>query len=375
MIKFAVLGANGFIGTRITEMFALSDLAEVHPIVRNSWSLARASRFHLDSRVADAFDQEALQKAFQGCDVVVHSVAGDVKTILGTLTPVYQAAQKAGVRRLVYLSSGSVHGQAPVPGTDEASALSDKQVLPYNNAKVHAERTLSRLRSQGDLELVILRPGVVFGPRSFWVTRFAEALLAGQASLLHRGTGICNSIYVDNLVHAIYLAATHPKADREVFLLGDRECVTWADLYHPIARALGYDLADLPEGVVAEQGPDPTPSWFERLETIRVSRPVQGLLSIFPHKYRVALYRAYETILETQEDPTPTKPETVQPVMSREMAMLYSCQYKLSHEKATRALGYQPPVPFQDSIRRTVAWLAFAGYPVKDEPINMRSQV
>jgi nucleoside-diphosphate-sugar epimerase len=283
---------------------------------------------------------------------------------------VYQTAQKAGVRRLVYLSSGSVHGQAPVPGTDESSTLSDKQVLPYNNAKVHAERTLSQLRSQGAVELVILRPGIVFGPRSFWVTSFAEALLGGQASLLNRGTGICNSIYVDNLVHAIYLAATHPKADREVFLLGDQECVSWADLYHPIARALGYDLADLPEGVISEQDPEPKPSWFEWLEPIRVSRPVQGLLSIFPHKYRVAAYRAYETLLEPQTDSFPISPEGVQPVISRELAMLYSCQYKLPHEKATRILGYQPPVPFQEAVRRTLAWLAFAGYPVKDKPVK-----
>jgi nucleoside-diphosphate-sugar epimerase len=176
-------------------------------------------------------------------------------------------------------------------------------------------------------------------------------------------------------VQAIYLAGTDPKADQEVFLLGDQECVTWADLYHPIAKALGYDLAELPEGVISEPDPEIKPSWFERLEPIRVSRPVQGLLSIVPHKYRVALYRAYETILETQEKPSPLTVERGQPVMSREMAILYSCKYKLPHEKATRVLGYQPLVPFQEAVRRTVAWLAFAGYPVKDESINMRSQL
>jgi nucleoside-diphosphate-sugar epimerase len=375
MIKIAVLGANGFIGTRITEMFALSKLTVVRPIVREYSSLARASRFDLDSRVADAFDQEALQAAFQGCEVVVHAVAGDIQTILGTLTPVYQAAQKAGVRRLVYLSSGSVHGQSPLPGADENSALSDKQILPYNNAKVQAERILSQLRSQGNVELVVLRPGIVFGPRSSWVINFADALLAGQSALLDRGRGICNSIYVDNLVHAIYLAAVHPAADREVFLLGDQECVTWADLYDPIAKALGYDLTDLPEGIVAAQDLDQKPSWMERLEPIRVSKPVQGFLSIFPHKFRVALYRAYETILEPKPDEPSIVPERVQPVISREMAMLYSCQYKLPHTKATQILGYQPPVSFQDAIQRTVSWLSFAGYPVKDEMIEMRSGV
>ena len=190
MIKVAVVGANGFIGTRIVEMFTLNCFAEVRPVVQNYSSLARASRFNLDSRVADAFDQKALEAAFQGCDVVVHAVAGDIKTVLGTLRPVYGAAQKAGVHRLVYLSSASVHGQAPQPGTDEDSVLSDRQVLPYNNAKVRAERALSQLRSQGDVEIVILRPGIVFGPRSSWVSNFADHLLSGNAALLNRGQGI-----------------------------------------------------------------------------------------------------------------------------------------------------------------------------------------
>jgi nucleoside-diphosphate-sugar epimerase len=361
MIKVAVLGANGFIGTRIVEMFALNHMADVIPVVREFAGLARSSRFDLEGRVANAFDEQALASAFQGCDVVVHAVAGDARTILGTLTPVYRAAQKVGVRRLVYLSSGSVHGQAPQPGTDETSALSTRQDLPYNNAKVRSERTLSRLRNQGDVELVILRPGIVFGPRSSWVTHFADDLLAGRAALLNHGQGICNSIYVDNLVHAIYLAATRSNIDREVFLLGDQECVTWADLYRPIASALGYDLENIPEGIVSS----PKQSWFERLEPIRVSKTVQGLLSVIPHRFKLAAYRAYETMFQ-YDTIMSTSPHVEQRAqIPYEMGMLYSCSYKLPHEKATRILGYQPPVSFQEACRRTVAWLRFAGYPVK----------
>lgn len=365
MIKIAVLGANGFIGNRVVELFALSDEVNVRPIARDYPSLARASRFNLDLRVADAFDQESLQIAFQGCDVVVHSVAGDVKTILGTLVSVYQAAHKAGVRRLAYLSSSSVHGQAPEPGTDEKSHLNDHQVLPYNNAKVQAERTLFELRNQGDVELVILRPGIVLGPRSSWVINFADALATRQASLLNRGRGICNSIYVDNLVHAIYLAAVQPEIDREIFLLGDQECVTWADVYQPIANALGHDFSGIPEGIVSEREADQKLSWFEQFEPIRASRPVQGLLSIFPHRFRVALYRAYETMLEPEAESSTIQPEQGPPVLSPEMSSLYSCQYKLPHTKAAQGLGYQPPVSFKEGMARTVSWLAFAGYPVK----------
>ena len=60
MIKVAVLGANGFIGTRLTEVFALSHLVDVRAVVRDYASLARSSRFDLDSRIANAFDQQAL---------------------------------------------------------------------------------------------------------------------------------------------------------------------------------------------------------------------------------------------------------------------------------------------------------------------------
>ncbi len=361
MTKVAVLGANGFIGTRIVEMFALNQWADVCPVVRDYAGLARSSRFDLDGRVANAFDQQALESAFQGCDIVVHAVAGDIKTILGTLAPTYQAAQKAGVRRFIYLSSGSVHGQAPQPSTDENSALSTNQHLPYNNAKVRAEQTLSRLRNQGNVELVMLRPGIVFGPRSSWVTHFADDLLAGKAALLNRGRGICNSIYVDNLVHAIYLSATQPNIDREVFLLGEKECVTWADLYRPITAALGYEFEDIAEGIVSTQ----RESWFERLEPIRVSRTVQRLLSVVPHRFKLAAFRAYETILRYDTIASTSMQEEKQISIPFEMGMLYSCSYKLPHKKATQILRYDPPVSFQEACRRTVAWLDFAGYPIK----------
>lgn len=165
----AILGASGFVGTRAVEMLHLLGVRNVRPVARRASGLALTCRFNLDARVADGLDQVALTRAFEGCDAVVHAIAGDPATILGTLEPVYAAAQDAGVRRLVYLSTASVHGQTPEPGTDETSPLSDRQALPYNNAKVRAERRLRALRERGQVELVLLRPGIVFGPRSFWV--------------------------------------------------------------------------------------------------------------------------------------------------------------------------------------------------------------
>ena len=260
-VRVAVLGASGFIGSRLVERFHLEGIAEVRPIARRVASLAGPSRFRLDSRIADGFDREALAEAFADCEIVVHAVAGAPWVILGTLEPANEAAQRAGVRRLVYLSCASVHGQTPARGTTEESALSDRQAIPYNSAKVRADRRLRRLRARGTVELVLLRPGIVFGPRSTWVSSFADALLEGTANLVERGRGICNSLYVDNLIEGIRGAMRAPGVDGEAFLLGDRERMTWADLYRPIAAALGFDLESIRDAV-----------------TLRASRLARGLL-------------------------------------------------------------------------------------------------
>ena len=144
MRTIAIIGASGFIGTRLVEVFYLGGVARVRPIVRHFTSLARLSRFELDCRMADARDEAALTKAFEGCDAVVNAAVGDDRIIEGIIKPVWKACVAARVRRLVYLSSGSVHGQAPAQGTDEATPLSDQQWHWYNNAKVRAEWKLKR---------------------------------------------------------------------------------------------------------------------------------------------------------------------------------------------------------------------------------------
>jgi 2-alkyl-3-oxoalkanoate reductase len=346
----------------MVEMLHLLDLAEVRPVVRTASSLARSSRFDLDGRVADAFDVSALTAAFAQCDIVVHAVAGSLQVVTGTLEPVYAAAERARVRRLVYLSSASVHGQAPAPGTSDDSSLKLSQPLPYNTAKVRAERKLARLRARGSVEVVVVRPGIVLGPRSFWVTSFAETLLAGHAYLINEGRGICNSIYVDNLVHALYLAMTVPGIDGQAFLVGDREQVTWLDVYRPIAEALGFDLQDVPS-----LDPVSRVAARYRWEAMRASRPARQVLSLFHPRLRRAVVAALTALLRRSPRPSPspwTVPPPASPRATLEMSLLYRCDYKLPHDKATRLLGYEPIVSFTEGCRRTVGWLAFAGYPV-----------
>jgi nucleoside-diphosphate-sugar epimerase len=352
----AVVGANGFIGSRVIEMLHLESATPVRPVVRRASALASAARFALEGRVADALDTSALGNALAGCDAVVHCVAGDAKTIVMSAIAVYTAAEAAGCRRLVYLSSACVHGQSPEPGTDERSILSDRQPIEYNNAKVRAERALRALRERGRLELVVLRPAIVFGPRSQWIAGFADEVLAGRAHFAGDDTGVCNSLYVDNLVHAIRLAIASPHADRETYLLGDEDAPTWRELYRPFAEALGTRVEDLP--IL----PYCSPRWSvaESIDRLRRSRPVQGALMRLPERLRRGLGAFYAELSGIGE----AAGASALPAPSLEMALLHGCRYRLPWRKAHEELGYSPAVTLDEALRRTVGWLAFAGYPV-----------
>lgn len=360
-MRVAVLGAGGFIGNRTVEMLHLGGRAEVRPIVGRASGLALPARFALDCRVADARDEDALARAFARCDAVVHAVAGDTATILGTLEPAYRAAERAGIRRLVYLGSASVHGQAPAPGTDERTPLRDDREVAYNNAKVRAERTLAALRAAGRVEVVVLRPAIVIGPRSAWIGRFADALLAGEAALVNRGRGICNAVYVDNLVDAIVLALTCPRADRETFLVNDPERVTWADVYRPVAAAFGVDLDALPEASV----PAAPPGWHARARRLRRAPGTRALAAVLPRPLKRRIANALGVADAAPDGGAWAVRARTVPAVTQEMALLYSCGYKLPATKAAEVLGWTPSVSFAEACRRTVGWLAFAGYPVR----------
>lgn len=353
MERIAILGAGGFIGNRAVEMLTLGGRYEIRPVVRQAQSLALASRFALDGRVADGRDRNALEAAFVGCTGVIHAMAGDPETIVGAIEPAYQAAEAAGVKRLVYLSSASVNGQAPAPGTTEQTPLSDRQPIAYNNAKVQAERLLLDLRQRGNVEVTILRPGIVRGPRSYWIGGFADELLADQAYLVDGGRGICNGIYVDNLVHAITLALQSDAADGEAYLLGDAETYSWAELLAPIAAALGRSLDDLPEPSMERP-----PGLVSRLQNVRQLRRLARSL---PRPLKAALRAGYR---ELAAPPAKSGHGPRRPVASLERSLLHRCAWKLPHDKAARELGYAPIVDFPEAQRRTLGWLGFAGYPV-----------
>jgi nucleoside-diphosphate-sugar epimerase len=357
-MKIAIIGANGFIGTRLVEVWHLGGRHAVVPVVRRVSGLALVARFALDWRIGDALDGASLTRALAGCDAVVHAALGDTRQIEAMPAILCAAAAAARVRRVVYLSSAAVHGQAPAAGTTEDAPLHGHHPLAYNNARVRAERAFFRGCRRHGLAGFALRPGVVYGPRSRWIADLAADLRQRQAWLLGDGFGICNCIYVDNLVEAIDLSLTAPADAAGAYLVGDAERVTWAALYHSVAAALNIDPATIHR---VDALPHFRRTAQQRIARLVASRAVQALLPAIPARLKhlgkrcLAACSAPAAAADSWQIAAAPAPRITQ-----ELALLQQCQWQLPSARAAERLGYRPPVDYATAIRRSLAWLAFA---------------
>jgi 2-alkyl-3-oxoalkanoate reductase len=358
-MKVAIVGASGFVGTRVLEKWHLGGDFTPIPVVRSFSSLAVMARFELPWQVCNIMDTPALARAFAGCDAVLHAAIGDPAQIVQMAGSVYRAAASAGVCRLVVMSSASVHGQAPAPGTDETTALSERHAMAYNTAKVRAERLITQLAADGKVEVVTLRPSIIFGPRSRWIADAASQLLAGSACLIRDGGALCNTLYVDNLIHAIERALVVPEAKGETFLVGDVERVTWREFYTPIAEALGISMST----VRSIEPPFFSKPLKERVGAITSRPALQRVLPLFPGKLKRLAKLAIANWRDTPPPNAWSLPGEIPCAITEELALLGQCQWQLPIGKAQRLLGYQPPVSFSEGMRRSLGWLQFAGHP------------
>jgi nucleoside-diphosphate-sugar epimerase len=354
MLRVAVVGANGFVGSRLVEQWHLEErAADVIPVVRRPEAAAGVLRFDLDCRVADALDERELTRALIGCDAVVHAGAGPRRFVTQSPASIVRAAAHAGAHTVVYLSSMAVHGWQAWPGTDEASPLPRRHPIPYNRWKARGEQALRSTCRETGMRFVILRPGIVYGPRSQWIAGFARCVVEGSAYVVAGGRGVCNAIYVDNLVHAVKLALEREDAAGEAFLVSDHDAITWRMLFEPVCRALGR-----PWDAVADLAPRSslrTPR--DRLLELKEDPAARRVINRVPRALRDPIRRlAVHRLAEEPHHMSLTPP--------LETSLLQTCDYRFPTTKARRLLGFEPPTPFDEACRKTVAWLGFAGYPI-----------
>lgn len=251
-MKILVTGANGFVGIPLCQ-----SLVKRGESVRGA---VRTASVELPSEVEifqiDEIDEQTNWKsALHGIDVVIHLAARvhvmrDLSTdslaefrkvnVLGAENLARQAA-KAEVRRLVYVSSIKANGEETGDGFSYSEQDDPVPQDAYGISKWEAEQVLHQVSRQTGLEVVIVRPPLVYGPG-------VKGNFAQMIKVLAKGiplplASVCNLrslVYVENLVDALIVCATHPSAAGQTYLVSDGEDISTPDLMRRLGTAMGH---------------------------------------------------------------------------------------------------------------------------------------
>ena len=246
-MNILLTGANGFIGKVLSKQLEENGIT-VNQVVRDYLGATDNANFFIKEINAQTDWQDALHMV----DAVIHLAARahvvekvnldfpDLYTeinYLGALNLATQAA-KACVKRFVFISSIRVNGNETITPFNEVQATNPKE--PYAVSKNKAEIGLRQLAITSGLEVVIIRPPLVYGknPKG----NFKKLIGLCQSNLPLPFGAINNKrslIYIENLVDFIMLCTHHPKAANETFVIADGNDVSTTDLIKVIREASG----------------------------------------------------------------------------------------------------------------------------------------
>jgi nucleoside-diphosphate-sugar epimerase len=165
-----------------------------------------------------------------------------------------RAAASAGARRFVFVSSIKVNGESTT-GRPFDRADRRRPLDPYGVSKSEAEVALFRVADETGLEIVVVRPPLVYGPNvggNF--LRLLKLVHSGLPLPFGAARNLRSLVFVDNLADLLVTCAFHPRAAGQTFLASDGEDISTADLCSRLARALKKDSRLVPLPLAAVRG-------------------------------------------------------------------------------------------------------------------------
>lgn len=320
--RILITGATGFIGSHLAERL-LATGARVTLLTRRA---DRANAFTgrgAEMILADLSRPDSLAGCCRGMEVVFHCAAWlgrpytkeeAWRVNVAGAERLAREALAAGVRRFVHVSSIAVYGPVRAGIITEESPLW-RGVELYGDSKIAGEEVV-RAAVAGGLPAVIVRPGMVYGPRSRgWTVRMVQWIDAGRPAMVAGGGGFARPIFIENLIDAMLLCAQRPVTG-EAFTLIDAN-IPWREFLGPYGRMLGKRVRSVSLGT----------AWL-----IALSDEVRA------------------TVVRT-------------PPRVRRTALGYAVSHAtMSTEKARRLLGWSPRYSMDEAMRMTERWLKENGY-------------
>jgi nucleoside-diphosphate-sugar epimerase len=323
-----ITGATGFIGGHLAERLLRED-HRVRCLVRPTSETALLQQMGVQLVEGDLTIASSLARAAEGCRYVLHcgALVSDWATVeemrrintLGTKN-LLEASIAASVERFIHFSTTDVYGYPGGRAVDETYVPSGFQNW-YAQTKRDAEQEVRRANQTGALQVVILRPATVYGPRSQEVVaEMAAAIKRRQMLLVDGGRAIAGLTYVENLTDAAVLALREDAALGQTFNVTDGLPITWRQFLDDLADGLGCRRArwSLPFGVA--------------------------------HGVALFLEQAYRLVRRTARVKTP-------PLLSRQAVDVLGRPQDFSNQKIRALLGWAPRVDYPAGLEATLSWL------------------
>ncbi|WP_299491565.1 NAD-dependent epimerase/dehydratase family protein [Acaryochloris sp. IP29b_bin.137] len=251
-MNILITGANGFVGSALCQATWPANTL-VLAAVRSEDAISACPSHVKPLVIHSLFDLVQRTDILSQIDCVIHLAARvhqKTETFADSLpaflelntfatAELAKAAVKAKVKRFIYLSSIKVFGST----STEQHSFNELDPLtpddPYGYSKQQAERLLSVIADNTDLEVVILRPPLVYGPGV--KANFLQLLKAVQAGIplpLAQVNNCRSLLFVGNLIDAILTCVTHPSAANQIFIVSDGEDISTSDLLNRTGLAL-----------------------------------------------------------------------------------------------------------------------------------------
>lgn len=246
-MRVMITGAGGFIGRTLAHRLRAdgTDVVGVDRVAEPGAGIV----------AGDISTPGAWQRTAEGCDVLVHTAAlvgmpTDVSAfwavnVRGTRLAI-EAARDHGVARVVHLSSVVTFGLDFPDGVDETYPVRPTGVA-YTDTKIAAEQVALMAHAAGEQEVVVIRPGDVYGPASVpWVLLPISLMRSRRLVLPAGGRGIHSPVYVDDLVEGIVGSLTAPHAAGRVITLSGGEGVPVGSYMRYLARMIDAKVPTVP---------------------------------------------------------------------------------------------------------------------------------
>lgn len=254
--RVLVTGANGFVGCTLFKY--LHEVEQYH--VSGSVRTADTAQKNLFT-VGELSENTNWSEALEGQHVVIHVAArahvmddfvGEPLAeyrrvnVDGTLNLARQAAS-AGVRRFIFISSIKVNGESTIIGSPFQHLDKAMPKDPYGISKAEAEAGLWQINKESGMEIVIIRPPLVYGPG-------VKANFASMMKLVSKNYPLPlgavrnrrSMVALDNLINLISTCINHPKAANQTFLVSDDQDASTTELLRIMAHAFGKKAKLIP---------------------------------------------------------------------------------------------------------------------------------